>query len=257
MPDEGETTAVKNAKVLVVDDLLFTRKMLKDLLESAGYAYVLEAEDGDTAVEAYRASMPDIVLMDVVMPRVDGIDALKQIKEINPDAKVIMISAVGQESVIKEAMQLGAKGYIVKPFQPKEVCETIERALTGETRSSPRILVVDDLQFARKVLIGALKKGGYSDFLESDNGDTAVTIYLAQKPELVLLDIVMPISGMEALGQIMESDPTAKVIVVSAVGQESVIKEAMKLGAKAYLTKPIREEAVLKAVKQQLEGRTK
>lgn len=251
MPEAG----AKDAKILVVDDLMFTRKMLKDLLEGEGYSYVLEAEDGDTAVEAYKVSRPDLVIMDIVMPRVDGIDALKQIKEIDAGARVIMISAIGQESVIKEAMQLGANGYIIKPFQPKDVCETIERTLKGETRNSPKIMIVDDLQFARKVLKDSLKKAGYADFIESDNGDSAVTIYLAQKPDLVLLDIVMPVSGMEALAQIMESDPAAKVIVVSAAGQESMIKEAMQLGAKAYLTKPLEEGAVLKAVKQQLEGK--
>lgn len=134
MPDiENErTTAGKNAKILVVDDLLFTRKMLKDLLESEGYAYVLEAEDGDTAVEAYRASLPDVVLMDVVMPRVDGIDALKQIKEINPDAKVIMISAVGQESVIKEAMQLGARSYLTKPIREEAVLKAVKQQLENK-----------------------------------------------------------------------------------------------------------------------------
>lgn len=251
----AEGAEIHNAKILVVDDLLFTRKMLKDLLEENGYAYVLEAEDGATAIEAYRVSKPDLVLMDVVMPRVDGIDALKQIKQTDPQAKIIMVSAVGQESVIKEAMQLGAAGYIVKPFKPEEIVATIGRVLKGEERKTPKILVVDDLQFARKVLKEMLAKAGYSDFIESDNGDNAVALYIAQKPDLVLLDIVMPISGMEALRQIMESDPDARIIVVTAVGQISVMKEATHLGARAYLVKPLKEEAVVKAVKEQLGGK--
>lgn len=251
----AEGAEIHNAKILVVDDLLFTRKMLKDLLEENGYAYVLEAEDGATAIEAYGVSKPDLVLMDVVMPRVDGIDALKQIKQMDPQAKIIMVSAVGQESIIKEAMQLGAAGYIVKPFKPEEVVATIGRVLKGEERKTPKILVVDDLQFARKVLKEMLAKAGYSDFIESDNGDNAVALYIAQKPDLVLLDIVMPISGMEALRQIMESDPDARIIVVTAVGQISVMKEATRLGARAYLLKPLKEETVVKAVKEQLGGK--
>jgi len=246
--------SLRNTKILVVDDLLFTRKMLKDLLEENGYTYVLEAEDGATAIEAYDISKPDIVLMDVVMPIVDGITALKQIKQMDAQAKVIMVSAVGQENVVKEAMQLGAAGYIIKPFKPEEIIETIEHVLNGEERKTPRILLVDDLQFARKVLKEMLTKAGYSDFIESDNGDTAVTLYIAKKPDLVLLDIVMPISGMESLRQIMESDPDARVIVVTAVGQERVITEARHLGARAYLVKPLKEEEVLKAVKEQLMG---
>lgn len=114
-------------KVLVVDDTAFMRKLLKNILFSGGFDIVGEAENGKQAVELYKQLKPDIVTMDIVMPEMNGIEALKEIKKIDPNAKVVMCTAVGQEQMVKMAIKFGAKGYIVKPFQAPKVVEELKK----------------------------------------------------------------------------------------------------------------------------------
>ena len=114
--------------VLVVDDAAFMRMMIKDILSKNGYEVVGEAENGVQAVEKYKELEPDLVTMDITMPEMDGIDALKEIKEINPDATIIMCSAMGQQAMVIDAIQAGAKDFIVKPFQADRVIEAINKA---------------------------------------------------------------------------------------------------------------------------------
>ena len=120
------------AKVLVVDDALFMRKMLSDILKKEGFEIIGEADNGKDAVEKYKQLNPDLVTMDIVMPKmeeIDGIGAVREIIKINPQAKVIMVSAMGQHALVVEAIQAGAKDFIVKPFQPSRVAEAIRRVL--------------------------------------------------------------------------------------------------------------------------------
>ncbi|MEM2062527.1 MAG: response regulator [Candidatus Nitrosocaldus sp.] len=116
-------------KILVVDDAAFMRLVLKDILKNLGYTNIIEASDGAMAVEQYKKFKPDIVTMDVNMPKMDGIQALKQIVKINPMAKIIMVTAVEQRYIVQEAMRNGAKDYIVKPFDRAIVATVIERVL--------------------------------------------------------------------------------------------------------------------------------
>lgn len=116
------------AKVLIADDAMFMRSRLKTLLEGAGHE-VVEACNGREAVAAYDASVPDIVLMDVTMPEMDGIEALREIRQKSPDARVIMCSALGQQSIVLEAVRAGARDFIVKPFRPEKVLEAVDRQI--------------------------------------------------------------------------------------------------------------------------------
>ena len=119
-------------RVLVVDDALFMRRMLSDILKKEGFEVVGEAENGKDAIEKYKALKPDLVTMDIVMPKmeeVDGIAAVKEIVRIDAQAKIIIISAMGQHALVVEAIQAGAKDFIVKPFQPSRVAEAIKRVL--------------------------------------------------------------------------------------------------------------------------------
>ena len=109
--------------VLIVDDAAFMRMMIKDILTKNGYTIAAEAENGRVAVEKYNEVKPDLVLMDITMPEMDGIQALKGIKTIDPNATVIMCSAMGQQAMVIEAIQSGAKDFIVKPFQAERVLE--------------------------------------------------------------------------------------------------------------------------------------
>ncbi|KYC89657.1 MULTISPECIES: response regulator [Heyndrickxia] len=116
-------------KILIVDDAAFMRMMIKDILTKNGYDVVDEAADGAQAIEKYKEHRPDLVTMDITMPEVDGISALKEIKKIEPDAKVIMCSAMGQQAMVIDAIQAGAKDFIVKPFQADRVIEAIQKTL--------------------------------------------------------------------------------------------------------------------------------
>jgi len=117
------------ASVLIVDDSAFMRNMLKDILVEEGHMIVGEAGDGDDAIEKYKALNPDLVTMDVVMPGTDGIDACKGIIAGDASARIIMCSALGQKEMVVDALQAGAKDYIVKPFQPLVVKEVIKKVL--------------------------------------------------------------------------------------------------------------------------------
>lgn len=114
-------------KVLVVDDAVFIRITLKQILERNGYEVVGEAGTGVDAVRKYNEIQPDLVTMDITMPEMDGISALKQIKQKNPSAKVIMISAMGQEKSVKEAILGGATGFILKPFNEEQVVRGLSK----------------------------------------------------------------------------------------------------------------------------------
>lgn len=115
--------------ILIVDDAAFMRMMIKEVLTKNGFEVAGEAENGAKALEKYKELSPDLVIMDITMPEVNGIDALKNIKAFNPAAKVIMCSAMGQQAMVIEAIQSGAKDFIVKPFQADRVCEAVRKVL--------------------------------------------------------------------------------------------------------------------------------
>ena len=121
-------------KVLIVDDAMFMRNMIAEIFtgkkyNEEEYEVVAEAENGVEAVEKYKAHKPDIVTMDIVMPEMTGIEALKEIMVMDPGANVIMCSALGQDSLVMEALDAGAKDFIVKPFQPEKVLDVVVRIL--------------------------------------------------------------------------------------------------------------------------------
>ncbi|QPC46355.1 response regulator [Mangrovibacillus cuniculi] len=116
--------------ILIVDDAAFMRMMIKDILTKNGYNVVAEAADGAQAVEKYKEHKPDLVTMDITMPEMDGITALKEIKSYDANAKIIMCSAMGQQAMVIDAIQAGAKDFIVKPFQADRVIEAIAKTLS-------------------------------------------------------------------------------------------------------------------------------
>ena len=116
-------------RIMIVDDAAFMRMMLKNILTKGGYEIADEASDGQQAVEKYAAAEPDLTIMDITMPNMDGIEALKKIKQINAGAKVIMCSAMGQEAMVVEAIKAGAMDFIVKPFQGDRLLAAISRVL--------------------------------------------------------------------------------------------------------------------------------
>lgn len=116
-------------RILVVDDAAFMRMMLKDILTKNGYVVAGEADNGLAAIERYIELKPDLVTMDITMPELDGISAVREIRKIDPQAKIIMCSAMGQQAMVIDAIQAGARDFVVKPFQPERVLEAVSKAL--------------------------------------------------------------------------------------------------------------------------------
>ncbi len=118
-----------SSTVLVCDDAVFMRTMVSDILSQAGFTVVGEAENGKQAVEKYKQLKPDLVTMDIIMPEMGGIEAVKQITQADPGARILMCSAMGQQALVQEALQAGARDFVVKPFQPSRVLEAVQRVL--------------------------------------------------------------------------------------------------------------------------------
>ncbi|NLM37074.1 MAG: response regulator [Firmicutes bacterium] len=116
-------------RVLVVDDAAFMRMMIKDILKKGGFEVIGEAEDGVKAVEKYKELKPDLVTMDITMPEMDGITAVREIRKIDKNALIIMCSAMGQQAMVIDAIQAGAKDFVVKPFQPDRVLEAVRKVI--------------------------------------------------------------------------------------------------------------------------------
>lgn len=116
-------------KIMIVDDAMFMRKMLKDILTKAGYEVVAEGGDGGEAFEKYKEFSPDLVTMDITMPNVNGIEGVKKIMAFDPHAKVLMCSAMGQESMVIDSVKAGAKGFLVKPFVPEKVIFEVQKLI--------------------------------------------------------------------------------------------------------------------------------
>jgi two-component system, chemotaxis family, chemotaxis protein CheY len=117
-------------KVLLVDDSAFMRTILKGILMKDPYELAGEAANGREAVECYKKLRPDLVTMDIVMPEMDGIEAVKAIRAFDPSARIIMVSAMGQQGMVIDAIQAGARDFIIKPFQPPRVLEAVKRVMS-------------------------------------------------------------------------------------------------------------------------------
>jgi two-component system, chemotaxis family, chemotaxis protein CheY len=122
-------TDPSSANVLICDDAIFMRKVIGEILTQAGYRVVGEASTGRQAVELYGKLKPDLVTMDIVMPDMGGIDAVREIIRENPSARILMCSAMGQQALVIEAIEAGARDFVVKPFQPARVLEAVQRVL--------------------------------------------------------------------------------------------------------------------------------
>ena len=116
-------------RVLITDDALFMRVTLKNILTKCGYEVVGEAANGRESIDLYQQTKPDLVTMDITMPEMDGISALREIRKLDPNANVIMCTAMGQKNMVMEAVSSGAKDFIVKPFQPEKVIEAVKRII--------------------------------------------------------------------------------------------------------------------------------
>jgi two-component system, chemotaxis family, chemotaxis protein CheY len=118
-----------SVRILIVDDLSFMRKAIREIVESSGFVVLGEAENGEQGVSQYQEKRPDIVLMDITMPVLDGIEALRRIVRLDGSARVIMCSALGQQEYIVRAIQIGARDFIVKPFRPERIVSAVSKVM--------------------------------------------------------------------------------------------------------------------------------
>lgn len=114
-------------KILIADDATFMRMMLKDILNHAGFINLIEAKNGREAINLFKVEKPELILLDVTMPDMDGLRALEEIKEVNPDVKIIMCSSMGQEEIVSECFEKGADDFIMKPFKPERVVQAVSQ----------------------------------------------------------------------------------------------------------------------------------
>ena len=124
-------------KILVVDDSAFTRRIVRSALNGRGYRQVIEAENGEEGLRKYETEKPDVLLLDIIMPDLDGTDVLKRVMNMDENAKVIMLSAVGQQKTMKTCNKLGSIGYIIKPFDERQLMDTVEKALHTKEKRRP------------------------------------------------------------------------------------------------------------------------
>lgn len=130
-------------RILIADDVAFVRKTLTQIISSAKHQVVAEAKDGIEALDLFKQHQPDLILMDIVMPRMGGIETTRQILKFFKDAKIIIVTSMGQEHLIMEAINSGARDYIVKPFRPEDILRAIDHALTSEEKISERTSKTD------------------------------------------------------------------------------------------------------------------
>jgi len=229
--------------VLVVDDLRNIRLTLGGILEDEGHN-VVTAEDGYQAIEAVRKTHFDAIFMDIKMPGINGVQTFREVKKIDPEATVIMMTAYSVEDLVKEALEEGAYTIVYKPFDIDKIIAIIEELLHGKIL----ILVVDD-QFAdRETLKAILEDKGYRVATASD-GTEAIQMVKERHYDIIFLDVKLPgMNGVETFEQVKKIDPRATVIMMTGYSEEDLVKKAVCAGAYTCLHKPFDMEKVITLV---------
>jgi CheY-like chemotaxis protein len=254
-------------RVLIADDDADVREVLVEVFRDAGFD-VLEAANGLEALLFVKRDRPDAVVLDLMMPRLGGVEALKRIHSFNPGIRVLVVTGAIDPELHRQATLAGAAGVFSKPVSS----DILVAALTGpapapavpgpmETPPTPpppagaptgRVLVVDDNPEVRAMLQDVLTSLGYTTRTAAD-GATAVRAVLSEAPDVVLLDVYMPgLSGVGALPTIVALAPHAKVIMISGAANEDVLKRSLAFGAHDYVTKPFEISSLSRSIETAL-----
>ncbi len=261
------------ARILVVDDSKLMRKRLADILEAAGHTIVRECERGDQVLDAYATFQPDLVTMDVNMPGMSGIDALKELKHHYPKANVILISSENHELVIMDGIKSGASNYIIKPFKAENVNRIVSQIISKSPQNKANekngfssrlmeidenitglILLIDDSKLMLKATSDMLKSDGHN-VLTAATGKLGLDLALNGTPDLILLDVVMPdMDGYEVFKRLRQNEITKNipVIIYSSMTQKEDIVTAMKMGINEYISKNCDETIFRRKIKSAL-----
>ncbi len=228
--------------VLVVDDLRSIRLTLGGILEDEGYNVVL-AENGYQAIEAAKKTPFDLVFMDIKMPGINGVQTFREIKKINPEAVVIMMTAYSVEDLIREALEEGAYAVVYKPFDIEKIVSIIESAL-----QKTLILVVDDSFTDRETLKTILEEKGYSVVTASSGGEALARVR-DKRFDIIFLDVKLPdIDGVDFFEQVKAIDPDVAVIMMTGYSETELMQRVISQGAYTCIYKPFNVDRVISLV---------
>lgn len=248
----------KPPKILVVDDSAIMRLIIRKMLEEDGYL-VLEATNGKEAVQTYRKHKPNLVLMDISMPGLDGINATQKIVKYDEDAIIIMVSAMRQRAHVVEAIIKGASDYIIKPIDAERLLQSIhkkvpppikaprkkEKKSAAKEKEGIKILIVEDRPMNQKLVATMLEKKGWKAMVAS-NGQEALEILEKDDFSLILMDLEMPeMDGYEATKEIRKREKEKEkkrampIIAMTAHDKEEYITKALEVGMESHIVKPI------------------
>jgi len=228
--------------ILVVDDLKSIRMTLGRVLEDEGYNVVL-AEDGYQAIEVAKQTSFDLIFMDIKMPGINGVQTFREVKKINPQAAVIMMTAYSVEDLVREALEEGAYAVVYKPFDIENIVSIIESALRKTL-----ILIVDDRFADRETLKAILEERGYS-VVTASSGAEALARVKEKRFDIIFLDVRLPdIDGAQLFEQVEVIDPEVAVIMMTGYSEEESVKRAISQGAYTCIYKPFNVEKILTLV---------
>ena len=234
----------RNVNLLIVDDDVGMLETIGDVFQDRGYNVAM-VEDGNRAIKLASRRYFDVILMDIAMPGINGLETYKKVKEIIPTAAVIMMTGDSKEELVKKSIEEGAYAVIYKPFNVKKVIKVVEEAL-----KKPVILIVDDRIEDRETLADLLAGRGYRTVLAKD-GYEAVVFAEKGNFDVILLDIRMPgMDGVKTLERIKEFRPEAGVIMMTAYSMEEFVEHSLRKGAYTCLFKPIDVEKLLEAIQK-------
>jgi len=235
---------VKNVNLLIVDEDISILETIGDIFQDRGYNVAM-VDNGQRAIKLVSRRYFDVVLMDIRMPGIDGLETYKEVKRIIPTAAVIMMTGDSKEKLVKKSIEEGAYTVIYKPFNVKKVIKIVEEAL-----KKPIILIVDDRIEDRETLRDILAGKGYRVVLAKD-GYEAVGFSEKGNFDVILLDIKMPkMDGIETMERIKELRPDAGIIMMTAYSMEEFVEDSLRKGAYTCLFKPIDVEKMLEAIQK-------
>jgi len=228
--------------VLVVDDLRSIRLTLGGILEDEGYNVVL-AENGYQAIEMAKQTPFDLIFMDIKMPGINGVQTFREIKKINPEAVVIMMTAYSVEDLVREALEEGAYAVVYKPFDIEKIVSIIESAL-----QKTLILVVDDSFTDRETLKTILEERGYG-VVTASSGAEALAMVKEKRFDIIFLDVRLPdIDGVEFFEQVKAIDPEVAVIMMTGYSEAELMQKVISHGAYTCIYKPFNVDKVVSLV---------
>jgi len=228
--------------VLVVDDLRSIRLSLGGILEDEGYDVVM-AENGYQAIEMAKQTPFDLVFMDIKMPGINGVQTFREIKKVNPEAVVIMMTAYSVEDLVREALEEGAYAVVYKPFDIDKIVSIIESAL-----QKTLILVVDDSFTDREALKTILEEKGYG-VVTASSGAEALARVKEKRFDIIFLDVRLPdINGVEFFEQVKAIDPEVAVVVMTGYSEAELMQKIIAQGAYTCIYKPFNVDKVVTLV---------